>query len=178
VVVFLFFQPSLSYVISHAALLVVSFFSPLYSVLLDLKGTQFRGTFFPGPTAMVLSVVQRKVGTSAKTDPNQPVKRPKLKVEGMTNEFCRLVKTGKAMEQLQAVVKGDMDEDYYQYQNEVDVNRSVTQTKSQEETAAEPTASETNGNTTTTGNTTKAGSRKRKAPVSKGAARKRKTNKK
>ncbi|GKY96444.1 hypothetical protein MPSEU_000603900 [Mayamaea pseudoterrestris] len=78
-------------------------------VILDLKGKQYRGRIFPGPTAMVLSV-------SSKTDV------PQLKVEAVTDEFVRLQTIGKSMDKFQAKTVGDMDE--YLVDNDEDVNRN------------------------------------------------------
>ena len=64
---------------------------------------------YPGPTVMVLSTVNKKVGESKQQRQN---KKPQLKVDGMTDEFLHLVKTGDAMDMLSAVVHGDMGDDY------------------------------------------------------------------
>ena len=64
---------------------------------------------YPGPTVMVLSTVNKKVGESKQQRQN---KKQQLKVDGMTDEFLHLVKTGDAMDMLSAVVHGDMGDDY------------------------------------------------------------------
>lgn len=82
-------------------------------VILDLKGTQYTGKIFPGPTALVLVVTNSTNGAAD----------PYLKVEGITDEFCSLVKTGDAMAKMNAAVQDAM-EDYYNYEDE-DVNRTT-----------------------------------------------------
>ena len=64
---------------------------------MDLKGCQYQGRLYPGATALVLSVVKNK------KDEEQI-----LKVDGITDEFCCLKKTGDALEMLNAVTKGDL----------------------------------------------------------------------
>lgn len=87
------------------------------AVILDLKGCQYRGRLFPGPTAMVLSVVHKKVGAVG----GSSSATQQLKVDGMTDEFCRLHKTGDALAKFDAIVQGDMND--YRFQ-EVDVNKN------------------------------------------------------
>lgn len=96
-------------------------------MLLDLKGRQYRGSIFPGPTAMVLSIVQKK-GDNV---------QPQIRIESVTDEFCRLVKTGEAMDKLQAKVQGDVDHNDYAVGDVDDVNRP-----SASETAAAAAAQE------------------------------------
>lgn len=60
---------------------------------------------------MVLTTVQKK-GASVQ----------QLKIDGITDEFCRLTKTGDALAKFDAVVQGDMND--YRVQ-EVDVNKNV-----------------------------------------------------
>jgi hypothetical protein len=93
--------------------MIVSFHHNL-SVILDLKGCQYRGRLFPGPTAMILTAVQ--------SFQRKGVATQQLKIDGITDEFCRLTKTGDSMAKLAGVVHGDM-EDYRV--DEVDVNRNV-----------------------------------------------------
>ena len=72
---------------------------------LDLKGSQYHGSILPGPTALV-------VGFRA----------GQLKVEGITDEFARLVHTQDVMAKLDAVVEGDMDHNRFHVEDE-NVNR-------------------------------------------------------
>ena len=83
-------------------------------VVLDLKGCQYRGKLYPGPTVMVLSTVNKKVGESKqeRLKHNNKTQQPQLKVDAMTDEFLHLVKTGNAMDMLSAVVQGNMGDDY------------------------------------------------------------------
>ena len=74
--------------------LVVDDGSVIYEVTLDLKGTQYAGRIYPGPTALVLAAVHNN---------NNNGEPPYLKVEGMTDEFCSLTKIGDAMTQMNAV---------------------------------------------------------------------------
>jgi hypothetical protein len=83
----------------------------MFAVILDLKGTQYTGSIFPGPTALVLAVI------------NNSDVDPYLKVEGITDEFCSLVKTGDAMAKMNAAVQQGMV-DYYNYEDE-DVNKTA-----------------------------------------------------
>jgi hypothetical protein len=85
----------------------------VFSVILDLKGCQYRGRIFPGPTAMILTAVQKR-----------GVVGQQLKMDGVTDEFCRLTKTGDSMAKLDGVVQGDM-QDYDYRTHDVDVNRNV-----------------------------------------------------
>ena len=73
------------------------------TVILDLKGYQYRGTIRPGPTAMVVAL--NRDG--------------RFKVEAITDEFVTLDADTKTdvMAKLDAVVKGDMD-DSYKYREE------------------------------------------------------------
>lgn len=73
------------------------------TVILDLKGYQYRGTIRPGPTAMVVAL--NRDG--------------QFKVEAITDEFVTLDADTKTdvMAKLDAVVKGDMD-DSYKYREE------------------------------------------------------------
>jgi hypothetical protein len=82
-------------------------------VILDLKGKQYRGRIFPGPTALVLSVVTSKQGDDSK---------PYLKVDAITDEFVRLQALGESMDRFQAKTDGDMEE--YMVHDEEDVNRN------------------------------------------------------
>jgi hypothetical protein len=84
-----------------------------FLVILDLKGCQYRGRIFPGPTAMILTAVQKR-----------GVVGQQLKMDGVTDEFCRLTKTGDSMAKLDGVVQGDM-QDYDYRTHDVDVNRNV-----------------------------------------------------
>lgn len=74
---------------------------------------------------MVLSLVNRKGDI------------PHIKVDGITDEFCRLVKTGDAMDKLHAVVKGDMDD--YRIVDD-DVNRVVKESVAKTSAAAKAAA--------------------------------------
>jgi hypothetical protein len=85
----------------------------IFAVILDLKGCQYRGRIFPGPTAMILTAVQKR-----------GVVGQQLKMDGVTDEFCRLTKTGDSMAKLTGVVQGDM-KDYDYRAHDVDVNRNV-----------------------------------------------------
>ena len=85
------------------------------AVILDLKGRQYHGRIYPGPSALLLSYVHPKVGES---DNGTAM----LRVEGLTNEFCRLTEVGESA--VQAVTTGDMSE-YQKYPlDEDDVNRN------------------------------------------------------
>jgi len=68
------------------------------TVVLDLKGYQYRGIIRPGPTAMI--VAMNRDG--------------QLKVEAITDEFVTLDTNTKTdvMAKLDAVVSGDMDDGY------------------------------------------------------------------
>lgn len=80
-----------------------------YTVVLDLQGTQYTGQIYPGPTFMILTVTQDTHAANNKEDPNDTATPsptpPYLKVEGMVDEFCRLVKTGNALDQMNATVQ-------------------------------------------------------------------------
>ena len=76
-----------------------------------MKGCQYKGSIFPGPTAMVLSMNQKKR------------EQPQFKVDGITDEFCRLVRTGDAMAKFDAVVQGTIEN--YRVEEE-NVNRNVS----------------------------------------------------
>lgn len=65
---------------------------------------------------MVLSVVNKKDET------------PYIKIDGIADEFCRLVKTGSAMDKMQAEIKGDIGD--YRILDE-DVNRIVKEASSE-----------------------------------------------
>jgi hypothetical protein len=94
-------------------------------VTLDLKGTQYAGRIYPGPTALVLAAVHNN---SNGGEPSY------LKVEGMTDEFCSLTKIGNAMTQMNAVdAFGAMVDtsSYYYHDEDEDVNRTAT-TKQQQ----------------------------------------------
>jgi hypothetical protein len=107
-----------------------------FAVMLDLKGTQFTGKLFPGPTALLLAVT-----TSSTVDGN-----PYLKVEGITDEFCSLVKTGDAMAKMNAAVQRGMCADHYYHYEDEDVNRTTgarTDTATADVAAAGATATTT-----------------------------------
>lgn len=97
-------------------------------VILDLKGMQYTGRLFPGPTALLLS---RTMGMSAGNpsknhnaaeDTAIAIDKPYLKVEGITDEFCTLTKTWDAMDKMNAINQfGDVVE-ATRYEEE-DVNR-------------------------------------------------------
>jgi hypothetical protein len=95
----------------------------LSPVILDLKGCQYSGTLYPGPTAMVLALVNNNNNLNGNNSNEK--KDPQLKVDGMTNEFCRLVRTGDAMAKLNATVHGDVKSEYYRFEDE-DVNKTTT----------------------------------------------------
>ena len=70
-------------------------------VTFDFKGSQYRGNILPGPTAMVAGF-----------------KGGQLRVEAITDEFVRLFKTQDVMAKMDAIVKGDMDENAFRYHEE------------------------------------------------------------
>jgi hypothetical protein len=72
------------------------------SVTLDLKGHQFAGHIYPGPTVMVVTL--NKAGM--------------LKVDGMTDEFVQMIP--KRKRGLDAIVTGDADGRYYRNMDPVD----------------------------------------------------------
>lgn len=77
-------------------------------ITLDLKGFQYDGQIHAGPTAMVMNV--------------QP-KTQQLKVDAITNEFLPIRQTHNIMEQLNAVVKGDLDASYKVVEENVNFTR-------------------------------------------------------
>lgn len=80
----------------------------LYAVIFDFKGVQYRGTFYPTASAVVLAVVNGKENY--------------LKIDGLADDFCYLEKTGDALKKFDAQAVGDMSG--YNVQDE-DVNRNV-----------------------------------------------------
>jgi hypothetical protein len=83
-----------------------------FLVTLDFKGSRYRGSILPGPTALVVGFA--KGG---------------LKVESITDEFSRLYKTQDVMAQLAAVVQGTMDESFRVHDENVNArNREDTAT--------------------------------------------------
>jgi len=85
-----------------------------FQVVLDLKGTQYTGRLFPGPTALVLSLATNStVGKKASDEEGTAAAEPYLKVDGITDEFCSLTRTGDAMASLGA----------FSHYEEEDVNR-------------------------------------------------------
>lgn len=107
--------------------LVVDDGSVIYEVTLDLKGTQYAGRIYPGPTALVLAAVHNN---------NNNGEPPYLKVEGMTDEFCSLTKIGDVMTQMNAVdafgAMVDTSAYYNNHNEDEDVNRP-TASKQQEQ---------------------------------------------
>ncbi len=81
----------------------------IYTVILDLKGYQYRGTIRPGPTAMVVALTRDD----------------KLKVESITDEFVTLDTNARTdvMAKLDAVVEGNMDESYMVRDENVNDNK-------------------------------------------------------
>jgi hypothetical protein len=71
------------------------------AVTLDLKGCQYQGRIYPGPTALVLSAAKSK-----SKDDNDSM----LKVDGITDEFCHLVKIGNGIDMLTAVTHGRVND--------------------------------------------------------------------
>ncbi len=102
-----------------------------FSVILDLKGCQYRGRIFPGPTAMILTAVHKR-----------GVVGQQLKMDGVTDEFCRLTKTGDSMAKFDGVVQGDM-QDYDYRTHDVDVNRNVSAVSSSNNTKTEAKSEQT-----------------------------------
>ena len=80
---------------------------------MDFKGSQYHGSILPGPTALVVGF-----------------KSGHLKVEGITDEFARLVKTQDVMAKLDAVVQGNMDDGFHHVEDE-NVNRTRNNDKQQ-----------------------------------------------
>lgn len=76
----------------------ISLYNIIHTVILDLKGYQYRGTIRPGPTAMIVALTRDG----------------QFKVESIVDEFVTLDTNTKTnvMAKLDAVVKGDMDESY------------------------------------------------------------------
>lgn len=54
-------------------------------IIIDLKGRQYGGQLYPGPTVMFLNISQ----STSKSQLNNEIKT--MKVESITNEFCPLV---------------------------------------------------------------------------------------
>jgi len=104
-------------------------------VVFDVKGRQYRGTLYPGATAMVLTVVRptnftkKRKGRSSEDGGggggDDDDNRAYIKVDGITDEFCRLVGTGRehAMDRMNAVVRGALGDDYRVLDE--DVNRNT-----------------------------------------------------
>jgi hypothetical protein len=82
---------------------------------------------------MVVSIVNKKGS------------RSHAKIEGISDEFCSLVKTGETLDTLNAVVKGDMDE--YRIQEE-DVNRIIAKKPPTKEEAPATATSKRKANST------------------------------
>ena len=88
------------------------------AVVLDLKGCQYQGNILPGPTAMVIGLSKGR----------------QLKVEGITDEFSRLVKTQDVMAKLDAVVRGDMDDGFLVRDENVNASKESTIISNKENT--------------------------------------------
>jgi hypothetical protein len=69
-------------------------------VILDMKGRQYHGRIYPGPTALVLGTHFGPVGRPTDAEESQ-----QLRVLGMTDEFCRMTQTGNALDQLSAALE-------------------------------------------------------------------------
>ena len=126
----------------------------IHAVTLDLKGCQYRGSLYPGPTALVLT---SKLQPFTKSTDDTTAQQPQLKVDGIVDEFCRLVQESDHMATLAGTVKGDMMDYQYQYQDE-DVNRRTT-TQEESGLAASTNQPGDKGKTTKAKRTTKKGKR-------------------
>jgi len=78
-------------------------------VVLDFKGTQFRGTIYPSATAMVVTVVNTKDENSHH-----------LKVDNITDEFCHMLKMCDTLDKFTVDKTGNFEG--YRIEEE-DVNR-------------------------------------------------------
>jgi hypothetical protein len=102
---------------------------------------------YPGPTALVLSVVQKKDA------------EPYIRVEGVTDEFCRLQHAGSAMARMNATVVSGEIGDANAVWEDIDVNKNSNNNKPGDGKAPSEAASEksadsrkrkSNSNSTTT----------------------------
>ena len=100
-------------------------------IVLDLKGSQYRGSLVPGPTAMIASLQY-----SAEDHTQQ------LRLETIVDEFCPLVKTQDTMAILDGHVEGTMDASYQLQEEDVNIlarqeqqqqNKQQKQTKQQQQ---------------------------------------------
>lgn len=79
-------------------------------IVLDLKGSQYRGRLLPGPTAMIASLHY-----SADQQEQQ------LRLDTIVDEFCPLVKTQDTMAILDGHVVGAMDASYQLQEEDVNI---------------------------------------------------------
>jgi len=146
-------------------------------VILDLKGCQYHGTLFPGPTAMVLSLPKKKTAmssslatassSSAAAD-SAPAMAPVVKIDALTDEFVRLAKTqgGKTtLEKLHATVQGRVDDSFYSDDDNDDVNRTTNATTSSKKNKTNAASSLSKDNIPDGADTTKAAVNKTKSSM-------------
>ena len=95
---------------------------------MDFKGSQYHGSILPGPTALVVGF-----------------KSGHLKVEGITDEFARLVKTQDVMAKLDAVVQGNMDDGFHVEDENVNRIRNDKQKQDGNGSEEQPKAPKGNG---------------------------------
>ena len=74
-------------------------------VILDMKGRQYSGRIFPGPSALILGTQSAPVGK-----PVDESETPQLKVLGMTDEFVRCVQQGDTLDRLSAALEKGKDD--------------------------------------------------------------------
>uniref|UniRef100_A0A7S3LF37 Uncharacterized protein n=1 Tax=Amphora coffeiformis TaxID=265554 RepID=A0A7S3LF37_9STRA len=72
-------------------------------VILDMKGRQYQGRIFPGPTALILGTTTPGIGRVVDETENNNTQQ--LKVLGMTDEFVRCVQQGDALDRLSATLE-------------------------------------------------------------------------
>ena len=128
-------------------------------IVLDLKGSQYRGSLLPGPTVMMASLQY-----SAATGENGKQQQQQLRLETIVDEFCPLDKTQDTMKILDGHVEGTMDASYQLQEEDVNIlarQEAQQQNKQQKQTEKNATKAKNNsgGKTapkkrTSTGSTT------------------------
>lgn len=69
-----------------------------------MKGRQYQGRIFPGPSALILETLAAPVGKVVAEESSETT--PQLKVVGMTDEFVRCVQQeGSALDRLSGILE-------------------------------------------------------------------------
>lgn len=105
-------------------------------IVLDLKGSQYRGTLLPGPTVMMASLQY-----TAATGDSGNQQQQQLRLETIVDEFCPLVKTQDTMAILDGHVEGTMDASYQLQEEDVNIlARHEAQQQNKQQKQAEKNA--------------------------------------